>query len=56
MTAFFEILVDFYNLIIDLLNSVKFELGGYEVSYAGVLFVFLVIAFVVSVFWRGAKA
>lgn len=42
--------------IIDAMNTVSFELYGYPVRFFDVIIAFFIIGFVVSVFWRGAKA
>lgn len=55
MTAFLQFMVTQFKSIIGVLNSTFFELGGYNVSFGGVIFSFLAIYMVVSLYWRGAK-
>lgn len=56
MTAFINLFVDLWKQIINLLSNTAIELGGYTVSLFSVLLVMVIIGFVISVFWRGAKA
>lgn len=52
----FVILVkNFWQSIIDLFADHPLEFAGYKVSYFSLIFAFLVIGFVVSYFWKGAK-
>lgn len=55
MLDFFDFLIGFWNAIIAVLNRYTFSIGSYDVTLAGVLFACLVISFVVTVFWKGAK-
>lgn len=55
MTAFIDLIVSFYTSIIGLFNSTIIELGGYNVSFGSVIFSFIAIYMVVSLYWRGAK-
>lgn len=56
MLDFFNLIKNFYVSIIDLFNQYTFTVGIYEVSYFGIIFGFFFLTFVVSVFWKGAKA
>lgn len=56
MSDFFILIRDFYVDIFDLFDKYSFTIGNYEVNYLSMIFVFIVIGFVVSIFWRGAKA
>ena len=59
MMDFIWLLVDLYNGIFNKLNSTLFRFGTGEndvVSIGSVLFAAVVIGFVVSLFWKGAKA
>lgn len=56
MTEFFTAFIGWWRSLFDLLDSITFELYGFNVSFLSVLFVFLLFAIVISVFWKGAKA
>ena len=57
MTSAFDFIISLFKQMVSFLESrVVFELYGFEVSYMGILFAFLVICFVISVFWKGARA
>lgn len=55
MTAFIDIIVSFYTVVINLFNAVTFELGGFTVSLGAVLFVCIAFYMIISIYWRGAK-
>lgn len=55
MFEFLLFIRDFFLDLIGLLNSISFTVNGISVSYGGLLFAFLVVGIVVSVFWKGAK-
>lgn len=55
MYQFILFIRDFFTDLIDLLNSITFNIGNVSVSYGGLIFAFLVVGIVVSVFWKGAK-
>lgn len=38
------------------LDGLSFELYGFEVKFYDVVFVFLVIGMVISMFWKGARS
>lgn len=46
---------DFWVDLIGLLNSVQLSVGAINVPLGGLIFAFLVVGIVVSVFWKGAK-
>ena len=59
MMDFIWLLVDLFNGIFNKLNTALFRYGSGEndvVSIGSVLFASVVIGFVVSLFWKGAKA
>lgn len=56
MTDFFNFFVTIWQDIIGLLTDTSFDLFGLPVNLASLLFVFLVIGFVISAFWRGSRA
>lgn len=59
MMDFMWLLSDLYNGIFNKLNTSLFRFGSGEndvVSIGSVLFASVVIGFVVSLFWKGAKA
>lgn len=55
MDAVFLLLRDLFVALIGQLNSISFKIGNISVSYGGLIFAFLVVGIVVSVFWKGAK-
>lgn len=55
MGEFFELFGNFWKSIFNLLNQYSFDFNGISVSLSAIMFVFLVVGLVVTVFWRGAK-
>lgn len=55
MTGFIDLIVSFYNTVLNKFNAVVFELGGYDVSLGAVLFVCIAFYMIISIYWRGAK-
>lgn len=55
MGQFFSMFVDFWKSIIKLFDDRPLQIGDYQVSYFAIIFACLVIGFVVSIFWKGAK-
>lgn len=56
MGNFFTMIADFWLSIIAVFDNHPFTIGEYEVSYFAIIFAFLVIGFVVSLFWKGARS
>lgn len=59
MYEFFYMIADFYAGIFDKLNQAVFRYGSssWDVTSVGsVLFAAIVIGFVVSIFWKGARS
>lgn len=56
MLQFFSMVRDFWVSIISLFDRYPITIGNYQVSYFSLVFAFLVIFLVVSVFWKGARA
>lgn len=48
--------VDAIRQLISVLESIRFEFGGFTVNFLGLVFGFLVFGFVASVVWKGARA
>lgn len=48
------ILLSFYQ-VVDLIDNVKFKFGNTDISLLSLLLSLIIIAFVVSVFWKGAQ-
>ena len=44
-----------FNRFIDVLDSIVFYVGIYQVSFLQMIVAALVTGFVISVFWRGAR-
>lgn len=55
MTQFIDLIVSLYTGIFGKFNSYNVELGGYDVSLGSLLFVFIALFMIVSIYWRGAK-
>lgn len=56
MEAFFQLLSNFWTRLFSMLDSVIFTIGGYRVGYGSLILAFLILAFVIGIFWKGAKA
>lgn len=56
MFDFVVFIKNFWGSIIGLFEQYKFNIAGYQVSYFTLIFGFLVLAFVISYFWKGARA
>ena len=56
MGDFISMIANFWKSIITLFDYHPLQIGDYQVSLFSILFAFLVISFVVSLFWKGAKA
>lgn len=54
--AFVDLFFDIFNSLIGLLSSMTFSVYGIEVNYGAIVFAFLVVGFVVSVYWKGARS
>lgn len=55
MTDFIILLVAFFRSILNLFSRWTFNFLGYEVSYLAIIFGFMFIGFVSSIYWKGAK-
>lgn len=44
-----------YQAILNLLNSIAFNINGISVSYLGLMLSFIFLSMVISIFWKGAK-
>lgn len=55
MLEFFNMIRDFWSDILGRLNGVQISIGSIRVPFGGLIFAFLVVGIVVSVFWKGAK-
>ena len=56
MGQFFTMIAILWKSIIKLFDDRPLLIGEYQVSYFAIIFAFLVISFVVTVFWKGAKS
>lgn len=56
MTRFFDMFFSFWVKLLGVLDKYEFLIYGYRVSVLGLLGAFLIIAFVISLFWKGARA
>lgn len=55
MLEFFTLIKNLIISIIDEFAKHPISVGGYKVSFFALVFSFLVIGFVISYFWKGAK-
>ena len=55
MDNFFVLVSDFMADILSLLNSIKFRLFGFTVSYLYLVLGFILVTMLVGIFWKGAK-
>lgn len=55
MFDFVVLIKNFWSALIALFDKYPFTIAGYEVSYFTLIFGFLVLAFTISYFWKGAK-
>lgn len=55
MLRFFGMIADLWQGIIQVFDEHPLTIGNYEVSFFALIFAFLIIGFVVSYFWKGAK-
>lgn len=55
MLEWIDVLVSFWEGIMNVLFSMQFEVGASTTSYGAMIIVGLIIGFVISVFWKGAK-
>lgn len=56
MKQFIEMIAGFWADIIAEFDQRPLQIGNYSVSVTALIFAFLVIGFVVSLFWKGARA
>lgn len=55
MASFFYWLLDSIESVIDLIARITFNFGGTYVSLLSLILSLFIIAFVISVFWKGAR-
>lgn len=55
MLDFFNLIRDFWVDLIGLLNSLQIPIGNISVPFGGLIFAFLVVGIVATVFWKGSK-
>ncbi len=57
MTDFLHMFIDFFYDIFDLVNSkLVLNINGIQVQYFYLVLGFVIVAMVISVFWKGVKA
>ncbi len=37
------------------MDRIKFNLGGYEVSFLGIMIAFIILGMVIAIFWKGGR-
>ena len=55
MQDFFILFIDFLTDILSVLDSVELRIFNLPTTLLSLMVAFLVVGFVVSIFWRGAK-
>lgn len=55
MEQFFYQFVSWFESLFTLLNSYKFQMFGYSVSYLAIMIAMIIISFAITVFWKGAR-
>lgn len=55
MGQFFQMIADLWAGIIAQFDQRPLQIGNYSVSVTALIFAFIVIGFVVSLFWKGAR-
>lgn len=55
MLGFVQLIADFWQSIIALFDKYPIEIGDYKISVIWLIFAFLVVGFVVSYYWKGAR-
>lgn len=55
MTRAIDFIFDMMSVLYTTLNSAQFDLFGYRVGIGSIIFAFVVISIVCSVFWKGAR-
>lgn len=56
MGTFFEMIADLWQSIFTVFNEHPIDILGYKVSLTYLTFAFIVVGFVISIYWRGAKS
>lgn len=56
MGQFFTMIANLWKSIIKLFDDRPLQIGDYQVSYFAIFFALIVISFVISIIWKGAKA
>lgn len=54
--TFFEMLANLWQGIIAVFDSHPIQIWDYKVSVTSIYFAILVVGFVISVYWKGAKS
>lgn len=55
MLEFFNIVREFYSQILSLFGKTVIRVGSIQTSLGGIIFACVVIGFIVSIYWKGAK-
>lgn len=54
--AFLDSLISMLSQFVGFLSSMTISVYGIDVNYAAIIFAFIVIGFVISVYWKGARS
>lgn len=55
MTEFFTLFINFFQSMISTVNSHSFDIFGVSVGIFDLIFGFIALSMVISIFWKGAK-
>ena len=55
MVKFVEMIADLWIQIIAVFDRYPVQIGDYSVSVIGLIFAFIIVGFVVSYYWKGAR-
>lgn len=56
MLQVFQLIGNLWSAVIGVFDSHQITIGEYTVSYFAIIFAFLAISMIVTVFWKGSKA
>lgn len=54
--SFIDFIVSFFGKIFTFLSSMTFKVYGISVNYGAIIFAVIVVGFVVSLYWKGARS
>lgn len=54
--SFIDFMASFFGQIFTFLSSMTFSVYGVSVNYGAIIFAVIVVGFVVSMYWKGARS